>query len=221
MKKQSKQHTFIAVLAGFAVIAVLINTVLPAQAWDGRWTNGASLDWPAKDPGSSDGKANSKDPLKRDYFIPAERDFADVDPEELAELDKSGYSPYVLVRFQHDVVVNGRNLPKGYYQIKIGQFSDGSPNVNLSGPPVGSRVDYRDHWWEFRKPKAPKEMFVIKKLGKVVAVIPIYKVEPYVKDKKEKLPKEAIGWVEGLGQSQPQLKIYHKKMVYIADLQWS
>ena len=39
--------------------------------------------------------------------------------------------------------------------------------------------------------------------------------------KKEKLPKEAIGWVDGLGSSQPQLKIYHKKMVYIADLQWS
>ena len=214
------------------MLAVIISTSLsilslPGHAWDGEWTYARSGDWPGGyDPGNSNGKAHAEKPLKRDFFIPPIPAFEDLDPEEFEELTKKGYTPYVVARFHFDIRVNGKVMPKGYYQIKVGQYSDGSPNTTLAGPSSGfntglmpgSREKFRNHWWQFNRRKAPREVFVIKHLGKVMNVVAITRIEPYIRDKDEKKQKQDLAWLEKSETGNTVLKLYHKKMLYIADI---
>lgn len=61
-------------------------------------------------------------------------------------------------------------------------------------------------------------IFVIKRLGKVIAVVPIHRMESYKPSRKEKLPKHALAWVE-MENRHPVLKFYYKKRVYATDFQ--
>lgn len=68
-------------------------------------------------------------------------------------------------------------------------------------------------------PKAPVyQVFVLKRNGKVLAVVPIHRMETYKPPKKEKLPKHALAWVE-MENRHPVLKFYYKKQVYCTDFQ--
>jgi hypothetical protein len=61
-------------------------------------------------------------------------------------------------------------------------------------------------------------VFVLKKQGKVAAVVPIHRMETYKPPRKEKIPKHALAWVE-IEDHHPVLKFYYKKQVYCTDFQ--
>lgn len=67
-------------------------------------------------------------------------------------------------------------------------------------------------------PKNTPRTLVFKRLGRVVAVLPIHRMEPYKPKRKEKIPKHALAWVETENR-RPVLKFYHKKRLYTTVLQ--
>ena len=72
---------------------------------------------------------------------------------------------------------------------------------------------------EPEEPEVPRyNVFVLKKLGKVVAVIPINRMETYKPERKEHIPKQALAWVE-MENNHPVLKFYFKKRIYSSDCQ--
>ena len=65
----------------------------------------------------------------------------------------------------------------------------------------------------------PTELvLVLKQLGKVVGVVPIAQRQAYTPKKGEKLPKQAMAWVDDQGDT-PVLKFYYKKTIYSTPLQ--
>jgi hypothetical protein len=88
--------------------------------------------------------------------------------------------------------------------------SSGSPKVtpdpNASG---AQKIDPKDPVYQ---------VFVLKRNGKVMAVVPIHRMETYKPPRKEKIPKHALAWVE-MEDRHPVLKFYYKKRVYCTDFQ--
>ncbi len=143
-------------------LPMLIRLVLPlvvlccvsAGAWDGNWTNASSgRGFIFDDPGDSTGQAGTDPPQK--FWIPNRRDHADVDPEELHDyFDRSNkdYAPYALARVTQTIHYNNLTIPKGYYLIKPGEETDGSPKVNLNTlepyasqkAPISREIDEED-----------------------------------------------------------------------------
>jgi len=62
------------------------------------------------------------------------------------------------------------------------------------------------------------QVFVIKKLGKVVAVVPINRMEIYKPKRKEHVPKHALAWLEQENR-RPVLKFYYRKRLYSTEFQ--
>ncbi len=62
------------------------------------------------------------------------------------------------------------------------------------------------------------KVFVLKKLGRVIAVIPIHRMEHYNPPRKEKAPRHAVAWV-AVENNHPVLKFYYKKRIYSTDFQ--
>lgn len=73
-----------------------------------------------------------------------------------------------------------------------------------------------------KKKPAPKnplyEVFVIKRQGKVVLVVPIHRKQMYVPGKKDKVPDRALAWVEQEDRH-PVLKFYYHNWIYSTDFQ--
>lgn len=62
------------------------------------------------------------------------------------------------------------------------------------------------------------QVFVIKKLGKVVAVVPINRMEVYKPKRKDHIPKQALAWLE-MENRRPVLKFYYRKRLYSTEFQ--
>lgn len=62
------------------------------------------------------------------------------------------------------------------------------------------------------------KVFVLLKSGKVVGVVPVHRMQKYQRQKKEKLPRQAVAWVE-FEERRPVLKFYYKKWVYETEFQ--
>jgi hypothetical protein len=106
--------------------------------WDGQFTDASSgyhYAWP--DAGSSEGKSgNRPKDNPQHYWIPKPRQWEDTDPEEISDRRSKGpfshvYTPYALVRFERDLLYREWKFTKGYYQIKLGNYNDGSPKTKL------------------------------------------------------------------------------------------
>ncbi len=224
-KKRPKTRVFCTFFVTFLLVfsAFQIYFTPEASAWDGRWTRAVSGEWPLVDPGSSEGKTGIKE-HPQTFFIPPPRDFADVDPEEMDEAAGRMYTPYSAVRFTQDLSYLNKQIPQGFYQVKLGQWNDGSPNVNLSTqgftggqqPQLAAPVSQKTY-----------QVFVLKKLGKVIAVVPIASVEKYQADRKFKNlfglkpSRDSYSWIDYDAQGlamQPVLKFYYKKKIYATPL---
>jgi hypothetical protein len=175
-------------------------------AWDGEWTNAksgtegalydqgstlgtAGTEGRIHDPGDSTSKAGG-DPVQT-YWIPNNPQFADVDQNESRDYRHHDFSPYVLVQFSHDVKYGSQAIGKGYYLVQPAGPLAGSPNKSLEQvratdftlgdthvipPPVSSQK-----WFKPKPPPSPAQALILKKLGKVVAVLPVQQAMPVPK----------------------------------------
>lgn len=62
------------------------------------------------------------------------------------------------------------------------------------------------------------QVFVLKRQGKVIGVVPINRMESYQPPRDQKIPKQALAWIE-IEDRHPVLKFYFKKWVYCTDFQ--
>lgn len=62
------------------------------------------------------------------------------------------------------------------------------------------------------------QVFVIKKSGKVIAVVPIHRMEAYKPKRKDHIPRHALAWVE-MENRRPVLKFYYQKRLYSTEFQ--
>jgi hypothetical protein len=62
------------------------------------------------------------------------------------------------------------------------------------------------------------QVFVLKRQGKVMGVVPINRMEDYTPPRGQKLPKQALAWIE-MENQHPVLKFYYKKRLYCTDFQ--
>jgi hypothetical protein len=61
-------------------------------------------------------------------------------------------------------------------------------------------------------------VFVLKRQGKVIGVVPINRMESYKPPRDQKIPKQALAWME-IEDRHPVLKFYFKKQLYCTDFQ--
>lgn len=97
------------------------------------------------------------------------------------------------------------------------QTPSASATVHMSEDGVGLRLDPMPVP-EKDPPEVDKERrvyrtFVLKRLGKVVAVIPVHEMETYWPKWKEHIPRHALAWVEVQDQ-RPVLRFYYKHRIY-------
>lgn len=158
------------------------------------------------------------------------------------------YTPYALARITQDLHYNYLVVPKGYYLVKPGGPHDGSARVNLqtlntppsddpedlpgtipiatqtyaqtTGDPATISVPLTNGAPPQKvNPKKPVyEVFVIKRQGKVIAVVPIHRRQIYNPARKDKIPKQALAWVEEENRH-PVLKFYFQHWIYSTDFQ--
>jgi len=234
-------------MRGMSLILMLVclSGLMPgprAFAWDGDWTQGRSGEGTAPyDKGGSQGDAGTPE-RPQTFFTPPTREFVDVDPEELKDYGRKEVSPYALARIQQTIRYQGLTIPKGYYLIKPGDERDGSPKINLntmaaqsgslaplaaSGQTAGAAAGQSSTAGAgpASSPgstvgggKSAHRVFVIKQLGKVVAVVPIHRMERYNPKRKENIPRTALAWVE-IEDRHPVLKFYYRHRVYSTDFQ--
>jgi hypothetical protein len=214
----------IACLVSFAVSFLFIGRAGAQDVgiWDNNLTQGRSgVEGDLGDEKNSDWKSGLKTPNTW-FFIPPKRQFADVDLDEVGAEKAYRYATDPVVLLNQTVRVQGRWIPKGYYQVKLGDANDGSLNVQLAStaqamPQMIQPVQAGGRNQPLPQPPA-FSTFVFKKLGKVVAVVPISTVAPFTPPKKEKRKyKQPVAMVE-LENQVPVLKIYYKQMVYAAPL---
>jgi hypothetical protein len=147
----------------------------------------------------------------RHFYIPPVRQWENVDPLELLENKHYDYSPYANVQFSRALKIGDKTLEVGYYQVKIGNLDSGSPVHRLNtpatqpivyGPPDDKTMatpiavpsyplpDPPKPFWQqllpsfSAKPPLPtpgNTVMVIKKLGNVLAVLPVIQVLPVSK----------------------------------------
>lgn len=249
------------------LVSLLLATAI-AAAWDGDWTDGKSMRGAIfDDPGSSHTQAGTDPPQK--FTTPPPRDFADVDPEELDDYFqryKKEYTPYALTRVSETLRYGNVVIPKGYYLLKPGDPTDGSPRVSLqteniqlaavststtagaseNKPEEANKAQQSQQIYSSKPPgtssnptsvAAPAQpatgkpaskaqqapvpkyrVFILKSKGKVIASIPIHRMEPYSPLHKDHISKRALAWIDHEDRH-PVLKFYFKKWIYSTDFQ--
>ena len=96
-----------------------------------RGTLGYKYSW--NDEKSSEMKSGIKEGDRiQEYWLPDKRHFEDLDLEASAEYLRHNYTPYALGALITDVRLGKTLVPKGFYQVKLGQWQDGSLNTNLN-----------------------------------------------------------------------------------------
>lgn len=209
--------------------------------WDGGLTNAKSgVEADLYDPNDSTGKSGVKPPHQW-FFIPPERYYENVDPNEIADTRKKDYVPYAVALFTQNVAYRGVIISKGYYQVKLGAATGGSPKTNLTAmaekandpafKPQSTQNFYPNGLPQLAPPDAPPpeeapapppeptQTFILKKLGNVVAVLPVEKVEPYKRPKGEKKSKQPLAKVF-LENQVPVLKLLYKDKLYTTILSY-
>ncbi|MBX2859830.1 MAG: hypothetical protein KTR14_01250 [Vampirovibrio sp.] len=195
--------------------------------WDGAWTDAKSGEYgiyydPRFDYEKSHGWSGVE-PDPKFYQIPPPRHYFDVDPAEMREAEVSpDYAPHALAQFRGDVRYRNQRIPRGYYQIKLGRYYSGSVNNHTQAhPSVTPRVDPASHfniaYNREVEEQAPYQTFVIKKLGKVVGVLPIQRVRNYTPPNGEKPPKTPVATIMD-ERGQPTLYVTYKRKTYITPL---
>jgi hypothetical protein len=154
--------------------------------WDGQWTDASSgyhYSWP--DPGDSTNKSGNKPKdFPEHYWIPPARQFEDVDPEQSALNQRWHYTPFgQLMVWQTLTLPTGQTVDKGYYQIRVGQYDDGSPKTRLSDDQRTQQLTNTPVPPNKRPPRNVFELedriqrqshvMILYRVGKVVAVLPI------------------------------------------------
>lgn len=186
-----------------------------------------------RDSGNSDGVGVQKERPQM-FFIPPPRLFETVDPNELDEMVKGDYTPYALVQVAQEVHYRDKVLPKGYYQIKIGRWYEGSQTVRLhpddqsrlapgmspssqdsspqsaarpavNGPDPATDTDLR--------------VMIFKKLGNVLLVVPITTQEVLHLPKKQRrqLERTPVAKVVEFN-AQPVLQVNNGQTLFSAPL---
>lgn len=183
----------------------------PVLAWDDRYTQAKSGDWPGYHETEKKWTDSGSSPKPFRMERPAPPQFADVDLDENMDNKGKDYSPYAALRLLQDVKLKDAALTKGYYLLKAGHFGDGSLNSRQAQNIQYGGLSDKD------KKKLPYQLFILKRQGKVITVVPIERIEPYPRQKKEKYPKKPLAWIEGEGD-QRTLKFYYKKRLYISRL---
>ncbi|MGE0201585.1 MAG: hypothetical protein AB7P76_11530 [Candidatus Melainabacteria bacterium] len=216
---------------GVLLLFCLLCLAQPALAWDGRWTSAPSGEWPVIDPGSTEGMSYTKE-RPQTYILPPARNYGDVDPEEFDELSWKDKTPFAPLQLNSTYIAGGKVIPPGFYQIKLGQYDDGSPNVQLDPTLVNAflkeqqartdaeKADKKWYSWLIPEKKYAEDHFqtlIIKQAGKVLLVLPIESITPYLKSRGEKLPGESVVWVD-TDENPAQLKFFYKKMVFATNL---
>jgi hypothetical protein len=96
-----------------------------------KGTLGYSYSW--TDEKSSEMKAGIKEADRiQEYWLPDKRNFEDLDLEASAEYLRHNYTPYALGALITDIKLGKTVVPRGFYQVKLGQWLDGSLNTNLN-----------------------------------------------------------------------------------------
>lgn len=161
---------------------------------------------------------------------------------------RKDYTPYALARITQDIHYNSWVIPKGYYLIKPGEAEDGSAQVNLemlNGPqpnyasnaiipisnsPLATPASAQSTVMPKASPSTPAsttkanpkkkvyEVLLIKRQGKVIAVVPIHRKQIYNPSRKEKIPNKALAWVDQEDRH-PVLKFYYHHWIYSTDFQ--
>jgi hypothetical protein len=105
------------------------DTFWPTDWW-GRET-GFERTW--YDPALNEGLFNHKDMEEdpRDYWLPKHPEFDEVDLEAFNEQAFNNYTPYAVGMLPYHIKMGKRSLKPGVYQFKLGQWDDGSIEVNL------------------------------------------------------------------------------------------
>lgn len=163
--------------------------------WNGEWTDATDgYHYSHPDPGSSEGKSGNKPQDKpQHYWIPDPRQWADIDPQQLKDYQGYHYSPYAQLQVWQPLIYGPWKLEKGYYQIRLGQRTDGSSATRLqptdeariatgttasSSLPASIDSSQRQSTRRHRATPPPYEVLLIYKLGKVRAVVPVTSVRP-------------------------------------------
>jgi hypothetical protein len=258
-------------------------TKSPSTFWDGGFTQAKSGQWfwdngitqaksgvegDLKDAGNTDGKSGLKTPSQW-YFIPPDRYYENVDPNEIDENRKKSYTPYALAMIPQTVNYHGIVLSKGYYQVKLGTGAEGSPKTNLQAlaakPPKAQETGNFNPAGlpqfepgispDLTPPETPLsemgslnpisptmspamspalnaeplasvpevsptgQLMIFKKLGNVVAVLPVERIESYKRAKGEKKAKMPLARVS-FEQNKPVLKLLYKDKLYMTDLSY-
>ncbi len=95
-----------------------------------RGTLGYKYDW--RDEKSSEMKSGVKEADRiQEYWLPDKRNFEDLDLEASAEYLRHNYTPYALGALIADIKLGKTVVPRGFYQVKLGQWQDGSLNMNV------------------------------------------------------------------------------------------
>jgi hypothetical protein len=209
--------------AAIACLACSLLGALVAHGWDGQWTDGKSGQDYLYDKDDSTGKAGTEEPAQV-FLIPPPRDYMNVDPEELDDYfkqRKKDYSPYALLRLPQAIRYEGVTIPKGYYEVKAGEWGDGSPNIRLNAPqqlpPLQPQSTGKTNQ-SSSKPLPGQRVLIIKRLGNVIAVVPIHEIRFYKPPRKDKIPKRALAWLE-TEERQPVLKYYEKHWIFSTRFQ--
>lgn len=193
--------------------------------WDNNLIDADSgVEFNLQDPNSSEDKSGIKKDLPQTFFIPPPRQFDDVDPEELDEQAGKDYTPHALVQVRSNIRYRNVVLKKGYYQVKLGQIQDGSPNSRLhpqdaylAAAATGMTHPASTQHYSRKYFESTPSVFVLKQLGKVIAVLPITRVTAYQAPKGEKPPKKPVAVIE-YENNQPVMKVYYKKNLYWSAL---
>ena len=192
-----------------------------AEAWDGNWTQaksgteGALYDQGTEmgvagtkgriyDPGNSTGKAGTKEPPQK-FWIPPNPQFADVDLKDADNYYRKDYSPYAMVLFPQNVTFGNQFLQKGYYLVQPGSADDGSANKsqrqfiaqNTDPNEITPNLPSLQSTNQELPEDMPATALIVKKLGKVVAVLPVDMTIPVpkgwwkIRKKSGKMPAES------------------------------
>jgi hypothetical protein len=190
-----------------------------AYGWDGDWTDGKSGQDYIYDKDNSTGKAGSDPP--QTFLTPSDRDYLNVDGKELDDYfkqRKKDYTPYAVLRLHQAIRYEGIIIKPGYYQVKIGGWSEGSPSKTLQTPPPQPELSLPPPKPGAKPAEPPKKLptqqvFIFKDHGNVIAVIPIQKMSIYKPKRKDKVPKFSLAWLEEENR-QPVIKYYDKHWLF-------
>jgi len=190
--------------------------------WDGNWTTGVSgLGQDIPDPGSSEGEAGP-DTVDRQFFIPSPMQYPvnseDIERDELFGIErnpKDALEANVLLPMP--MVLDGETLPAGYYQVILSDHYAGSQRHNLgwrdSSLPPGI-ANARN------KKGQPGQLtsMVLKRQGRVVAVVPIDRADRYMLEKGQADPGKYGAAVVVMENDKPVLRFYRKGLAYSSNL---